>query len=68
MADFCKQCSLEIFGEDFKELAGQLTEKQVAKGFVAKCICEGCGFTYVNNEGECVAPDCLKKHGAKTNE
>lgn len=64
MADFCKQCSIDIFGEDFKELAGQLTEAQVAQGMLARSICEGCGFTYVNQDGECCDPHCLKKHGA----
>ena len=64
MADFCKQCSLEIFGEDFGDLSGQLTQEQADAGMVARSICEGCGLTYVNQEGECVNKHCLI-HGEK---
>ena len=44
MADFCKQCSLRIFGEDYRELADLITAEDTAKGFVSSVvICEGCG-------------------------
>jgi hypothetical protein len=56
MADFCKQCSEEIFCEDFGDLAG------IGKKFLT--ICEGCGFTWVNENGECIG-DCDRKHGAE---
>jgi hypothetical protein len=49
MADFCKQCSLEIFGEDFKDMAGMAPEGQSAS-----VLCEGCGGTQVNHLGECL--------------
>lgn len=49
MADFCRQCSIEIFGSDFKELAGLCKEDEVAG-----VICEGCGYTYVDHNGCCV--------------
>lgn len=57
MADFCKQCSINMFGEDFKELA-RISEP----GQFADVICEGCGWTTVNHNGECVSSTCLEKH------
>lgn len=53
MADFCKQCSIELFGEDFKDLAELVTEEEEAKHFVVTVLCEGCGPTDVNRAGEC---------------
>lgn len=63
MADFCKQCSMELFGEDNRDLAGLNNDIELKKdeGFVV--ICEGCGYTLVNHEGECIDPHCLRKHG-----
>ena len=57
MADFCKQCSIEIFGEDYNDLAG-LCEK----GSIISELCEGCGPCYVDYTGTCVSCTCLKKH------
>ena len=59
MADFCKQCSIDNFGEDFGELAklGSDPDGEYA------ALCEGCGATYVNHSGECVRDDCLARHG-----
>ena len=59
MADFCHQCSMEMFGQDFHDLAGF-----VSYGHKGKVLCEGCGFTWVDHEGRCVSADCLRKHGA----
>ena len=62
MADFCRQCSLQLFGEDFKDLAGLVTEEQFKeKHLVSLVICEGCGYTEVNHLGECMIDDCLEK-------
>lgn len=59
MADFCKQCSEELFGEDFGDLKGLCTE-----GDFVQTICEGCGFDcVVDHEGRCVSEDCLSEHG-----
>lgn len=64
MADYCKQCSIELFDEDFRELAGLVTKEQFESPdkLVAFVICEGCGFITVNHEGECVDPNC-EQHG-----
>lgn len=61
MADFCKQCSIDNFGEDFGDL--KLGPLEPGKYWVV--LCEDCGPIQVNQEGECVSPDCLKKHGAQ---
>jgi hypothetical protein len=58
VADFCKKCSIDIFGKDFGELAGLCNEDQLAL-----TICEGCGVVQVNHLGECVSKDCAKRHG-----
>jgi hypothetical protein len=63
MADFCKQCSEEHFGEDFKELAGLSTEERVKEGYYAVVMCEGCGPIQVDVEGRCISSDCVLQHG-----
>jgi hypothetical protein len=63
MADFCRQCSIETFGQDFGDLAGLV----MVPGSLALTICEGCGIVYVNHLGECADPKC-KRHGAKEEE
>jgi uncharacterized membrane protein YgcG len=60
MADFCRQCSIETFGEDYGDLAGL-----VSRGSAGRVICEGCGITFVNYLGECVAENCLLAHGLR---
>lgn len=58
MADFCQQCSIEVFGEDFKDLA------DIARGErLLHTLCEGCADAIVNSVGRCVAANCLKHHG-----
>lgn len=67
MADFCKQCSLELFGEDFGDLKGLTTNEDWKKGLAAVVICEGCGVIQVDPDGRCISPDCLKKHRKEKN-
>ena len=61
MADFCKQCSLDLFDEDFKELAGITKVESWKNGLAANVICEGCGFIQVDPDGNCVSNDCIQK-------
>lgn len=63
MADFCKQCAMEMFGEDSGDLAGLVSEEDAKLLFVAHVLCEGCGPIAVNRDGECQSRDCEKKHG-----
>lgn len=62
MSDFCRQCSLEIFGEDFENFKGLTTTTIPVESVLWEVLCEGCGKTLVNNKGECINPYCLKKH------
>ena len=57
MADFCKECSIDIFGNDNRELANIAKPDEWAM-----VICEGCGPTYVDHNGMCTVVDCLKEH------
>ena len=68
MADFCKQCSIDMFGEDCGDLKGMgngvnRTQAELDDGMGWPVLCEGCGPTIVNDEGECIGKKCLKKHG-----
>jgi hypothetical protein len=62
MADFCKQCSIELFGKDFGELAnlGKGRELEPDHGWLV--LCEGCGPIYVDEEGNCLSVDCEGDH------
>lgn len=61
MADFCKQCSIKLFGKDFGNLKRLSKASQTKKKLYPLVICEGCGPIQVNHLGECVSKDCLKK-------
>jgi hypothetical protein len=60
MADFCKQCSIDMFGKDFKELADLTKPEDWQAGLAVATICEGCGPIQVDPEGNCVSPDCIE--------
>lgn len=66
MADFCRQCSIEVWGEDFGDLANLGPKDYRAlepdEGWAA--LCEHCGPTLVNNAGECLPGCCLVDHAA----
>lgn len=68
MADFCMQCSLELFQIDFGDLAGMSTREDTYKGLFCFALCEGCGPIQVDHEGRCVSPDCTEFHGAVATE
>ena len=55
MADFCKQCSIMMFGEDGQDLADISTEEETKAGLYARVLCEGCGFIFVDHTGQKVA-------------
>jgi hypothetical protein len=57
MADFCKACSIDLFGEDFMDHEGK---GELPKDEGWHVICEGCGFILVNNAGECIRCDLMK--------
>lgn len=65
MADFCHQCSITSFGEDFKDLAGITKPEDFAQGKSCVVLCEGCGPCQVDPDGRCISDDCAEKHGKK---
>ena len=58
MADFCKQCSIDHFGQDTKDLADITSREDWEKQQACVVICEGCGVIQVDPEGNCVTKDC----------
>jgi hypothetical protein len=64
MADFCAQCSIDNFGDDFRDMAGISTESDTRVCRFAVVLCEDCGPCQVDHNGQCVSVDCLKRHGA----
>jgi len=67
MADFCTQCSIEIFHEDMGDMANISTKEDTENEMYAVVLCEGCGPTQVDHLGNCISDDCLEKHGLKKN-
>lgn len=63
MADFCTQCTKEIFDEAVSDFKG-VCPASLSSVFV---LCEGCGHTHVNRAGDCVDTECLKRHGTFAN-
>ncbi len=63
MADFCKQCSEEMFNQDYGDLAGLGDGRELKPGYGWQALCEGCGPTYVDDSGRCINPHCIKGHG-----
>ena len=52
MADFCKECSEKLLGEDFRDLAYIVSEEQYLRGKAANVLCEGCGWIVVDHNGK----------------
>jgi hypothetical protein len=57
VADFCKQCSEQIFGPGTGDFDGMCTLEDNKNDQYSVVLCEGCGPTQVNYLGECVATD-----------
>lgn len=62
MADYCAQCSVDMFGSDTGDHRGLSTAADTAKGLYALVICEGCGMIQVDHEGKCVTRNCMVDH------
>lgn len=61
MAEFCNQCAREL-GFPEGELAGLGQGQVLPLDHGWSAICEGCGFIVVDDDGNCIAKDCLKNH------
>lgn len=64
MADFCKQCCEELFGQDVKynDMKGLSTPEDTVKELYPIVLCEGCGPIQVDHTGRCMSNDCFQKH------
>jgi len=58
MADFCKQCSIKLFGQDFGDLTGLCKD-----GEKVAALCEGCGPVFVDSTGTRVSEPWQPKRG-----
>ena len=58
MADFCKDCSIEVFGVDCEDFAGVTTKEQYdgGNGSAMVVLCEGCGVIAVDPDGKRIDP------------
>lgn len=63
MADFCSQCSIEVYGRDNRDLSGFGPKPEEGYGYIA--LCESCGMTIVDEKGRCIAKNCLLNHGGE---
>lgn len=57
MADFCKECSIAMFGEDFGELAQSMPEDKFDEDHGALVLCECCGPIVVDFNGKRMSKD-----------
>lgn len=66
MADFCRQCTIKLFGADMadkNDMAGLITEEDTKNGLVSSVVlCEGCGPIQVDHTGKCVSVGCYEGH------
>lgn len=54
MANFCSQCSVLVFGEDYEDMKNLCTLDQNKNNLYSCVLCEHCGSTLVNHLGECI--------------
>lgn len=52
MAEFCRDCCIELFGSDTKDLAGLCK-----KGMMVCVLCETCGYIWVDENGKKINPE-----------
>ena len=64
MADFCRECSVELFGIDTKDMVStQLTPAEFNKGKITRGICEGCAGGMFAPDGTCQGACMNPQHG-----
>ena len=47
MAEFCQECSIRVWGNDFGDFAGICKE-----GIMVWVLCEGCGYIWIDENGK----------------
>lgn len=50
MADFCHQCTFELFGEGYAPF-NDFADLSIADDEMQRVLCEGCGYIQVDNKG-----------------
>lgn len=66
MADFCKKCSEELFGEDLGDLRGLGNGRKLEANHYWSALCEGCLHSVgcqVDDEGVCHTRQLLEERG-----
>lgn len=65
MAEFCKQCTQSVFGGDLaSDFQNIISPEEEQQGICVMVLCEGCGPTRVDREGNCLEYDCCEAgHG-----
>jgi hypothetical protein len=71
MADFCSQCSVRLFAEDFYDTADITSQEAFEKGRACHALCEECGPIQVDPAGRCLGgcrldhdcPHCCSDEG-----
>ena len=59
MADFCEQCARELWG-DYADMTSDFKfNLPCNEGEGYEVLCEGCGITWVNEDGKCLG-GCAK--------
>lgn len=56
MADFYRECSIDLWGEDTGDLAGLSTKEDTDNGLFCVVLCETCGVIQVDHEGVSITP------------
>lgn len=68
MADFCKQCTKDLFGAKYSannDFVGLTKQEDWEEGLSVVVLCEGCGPIQVDPVGCCISQNCFKRHGKK---
>tara|TARA_Y100001963_G_scaffold118777_1_gene165541 strand:- start:132 stop:314 length:183 start_codon:yes stop_codon:yes gene_type:complete len=53
MADFCLDCTHEMFGDEFpSDFKGLLSQEEFEEGYLLPVLCEGCGYIWVDPQGQ----------------
>lgn len=55
MADFCRDCTIEFFGEEYA-VRNDFIFPSWEKGSFGWVLCEGCGYIVVNRHGQSLMP------------
>lgn len=64
MSAYCGDCYRWLFGRTGSDFAGLLSQKEWDHGYTLTVLCEGCMWTEVDPEGECLGGCSSDDHGS----